>query len=329
MGGNLFKLGRLPQAQYQKIEEELCRYLNRKFGAHYRIPRYYADKPDFGDMDIVVSEAAIKEDWQQTKQELVQELGLTQYKSVGAVFSTVYQDFQVDYFIRKAEYFESTYHFLSFNDIGNLIGRIFKKFNLKYGEQGLIYVFRRADDHYVKDIPVSVYFQKIFTFLQLDYEKWEKGFANKREMFDWVVASPYFSVTPYQKLSATMEKRVRDRPTIKAFIDYLAEQRIDQTYDFLERDAYIPQIAAFFPEANLIAQIEAEKEREAYANAIREKFNGKLVMQLIPKLQGKALGLFIKDFRDQFENHEQAFYEATAQEIQQWIVAFYERWKEK
>ena len=104
MGGNLFKLGRLPKADYIKLEQELCKYLDEKFATHYRIPRYYADKPDFGDMDIVLSTNAIKGDWQQLKQEIIQDLNLTQYKSVGAVFSTVYQNFQVDYFVRKAKY---------------------------------------------------------------------------------------------------------------------------------------------------------------------------------------------------------------------------------
>ena len=55
MGGNLFKLGRIPQAEYKVIEHELRSYLDQKFGNYYRIPRYYADKADFGDLDIVLS----------------------------------------------------------------------------------------------------------------------------------------------------------------------------------------------------------------------------------------------------------------------------------
>lgn len=330
MGGNLFKLGRLPKAEYKSIEQELCRYLDEKFGDNYRIPRYYDDKPDFGDMDIVISTAAITGNWQQLQQELIADLQLEQYKSTGAVFSTVYRNFQVDYFVRKAKYFESTYSFLSFNDIGNLIGRIFKKFNLKYGEHGLFYVFRRADNHYVKDIPISQDFKKIFTFLGLDYEKWQIGFANKIEMFDWVVASPYFSVTPYtiDGQSKTMSKRVQQRPTIQAFLEYIEVNQLSKSYAFLKRDEYIPRIAEYFPEANLIAQLAEEKQREVYVNAIRAKYNGKVIMQLIPALSGKQLGLFMKDFQAQFKDYEATLYALDVAEIQIQLMSFYASWSQ-
>jgi hypothetical protein len=50
-------------------------------------------------------------------------------KNVGHVYSTVVPDphggFQVDYFVRPAELLEPTYHYLSFNDLGNLLGKIY------------------------------------------------------------------------------------------------------------------------------------------------------------------------------------------------------------
>lgn len=329
MGGNLFKLGRLPQAEYKILEQKICQYLDQKLGDNYRIPRYYNDKPDFGDIDIVISTAAIQGDWQQLKTEIIDDLQLTTYKSVGAVFSTVYENFQVDYFIRKEKYFLSTYNFLSFNDIGNLIGRIFRKFNLKYGEKGLMYVFRRADNHYVRDIPISIDFEKIFNFLELDYLKWQVGFANKQELFDWVIDSPYFSVRPYLKdnQSKSIGKRVNVRPTIQAFLAYLEEQKITKVCEFYERDAYLPMINAYFPEANLLAEIAHEKQREAYVNAIREKYNGRLIMEWIPELNGKQLGLFINTFQESLVDYEKTLFESTPESIRTRVLDFYSSWK--
>ena len=117
MGGNLFKLGRLPKVQYLEIEQSLRPYLQKKFGEHYRIPRYYGDKADFGDLDIVLSSAAIKTTWQDLQQEILEDLNITESKSIGGVLSTVYHSFQVDFFIKPATYFLSTYHFLCYNDI--------------------------------------------------------------------------------------------------------------------------------------------------------------------------------------------------------------------
>lgn len=328
MGGNLFKLGRLPRTEYKKIEQELIMYLDQKFGQHYRIPRYYGDKADFGDVDIVVSGQAITGNWEQLKQEIIQDLGLSQYKSTGAVFSTVYRNFQVDYFVRNHQYFTTTYNFLSFNDIGNLIGRIFKRFNLKYGEQGLQYVFRRADNHYQRAIEISKDIEKIFGFLQLDYTQWQKGFANKNEMFDWVVACPYFSVRPYEKMNKKMEQRLKERPTIQAFIAYLEKNNISKVYDFADDyNVYIPMIDQYFPEAVLPKHIAREKEREKYVLVIKAKYNGRIIMELFPKLQGKALGSFMMAFQAQWEDHEKALYTMEAAEIKCRLQVFYGEFK--
>ena len=63
MGGSLYGLGRLPRAEYLALEGRLRAYLDEKLGDHYRIPRYYGSKPDFGDVDVLVSEAAIATTW--------------------------------------------------------------------------------------------------------------------------------------------------------------------------------------------------------------------------------------------------------------------------
>lgn len=325
MGGNLFKLGRLPQADYKKIEDELKVYLDKKFGEYYRIPRYYSDKPDFGDMDIIVSSEAVTGNWAQLKEEIVQDLGLSQYKSHGHIFSTVYRNFQVDYFVRNHKYFDTTFNFLSYNDIGNLIGRIFKRFNLKYGENGLLYVFRRADNHYQKDIEITKDPEKILNFLKLDYAQWQQGFASKAAMFDWVVACPYFSIKPYIEMSKKMEQRAKERPTIQAFLAYLEEHQITKTYDFDEKEAYLPVIDAYFPEANLINQVAAEKKREKYVLAIKSKYNGRLIMELFPDLKGKDLGNFMKGFQEQWEDHEKTLYELEAKEIVRLLKEFYNK----
>ncbi|MCU0446134.1 MAG: hypothetical protein MUE85_14600 [Microscillaceae bacterium] len=325
MGGNLFKLGRLPKTQYLRLESQIRQYLDHKLGQeYYRIPRYYAQKPDFGDMDIIVSLAQIGANWQQTRLEIVQDLGISQYKASGAVFSTVYQRFQVDYFPIAPEYFESTYNYLSFNDLGNLIGKIFRRFNLKYGETGLQYVFRRQDSHYKQEILISTDFAQICAFLGLDYAQWLQGFENLSDMFDWVIASPYFSVKPYQdELAGEMEKRLDRRTTIQKFNQYLLDNQIVKDYSYLEnKDDYLPWIADFFPEAQLLPKIAQEKIREQTTLAIQAKFNGNLLMAWLPQLSGKALGTFIQDFKSQFADFEAFVLATDPDEIKRQVVAF-------
>lgn len=324
MGGNLFKLGRIPKAKYLRIEGELRAYLDHKLGNCYRIPRYYRSKPDFGDVDVIISDATIQSTWQDLRMEFVQDLDIQEYKSAGAVFSTVYQNFQVDFFHREQRYYESTYHYLSFNDIGNILGKIFKRFNLKYGEQGLLYVFRRADGHYQKDLQVSQDFERIFTFLQLDFAHWERGFDTLDEMFHWATASPYFSIQPYQEQDATTAQRVKERTTMRRFVEWLDAQGITQRYNFLEdRDAYLPVINDFFPEAKLMEKITQERTRETVVAQLREKYSGKIVMHLFPDLQGVELGAFMRNFQAQWEDYEVALSELSAAEIQLSLKTFY------
>jgi hypothetical protein len=321
MGGNLFKLGRLPRNDYFKIEREVSQYLDKKLGDFYRIPRYYGDKPDFGDLDIIVSSAA--ENWEQIRLQIIKDLEITQHKSIGHVFSTVYQNFQVDYFVIPAQHFESTYNFFCFNDLGNLLGKICRRFNLKYGEQGLAYVFRRNDENYKKDIILTKDFAKICEFLRVDFRKWEAGFANLEEMFEWAIASPYFSVEPYLKPSKSLENRAKDRRTIQKFIEYLQEKKLNKTFQYLEnRDDYLPWLAENFPEANLPEKIATEKELENRENQIKAKFNGKILMKLLPHLEGKRLGEFIVSFKKSFDDFEQFILENSEEEINRQILDF-------
>lgn len=330
MGGKLFNLGRIPKKQYLEIEKKLCFYLDNHFADYYKIPRFYTNKADFGDVDILISsELMEKMTWSDFKKKVVNDLSIKQHESSKGLFSVVYENFQVDFILQSKDSFESTYSFLCFNDIGNIIGRIFKKFNLKYGENGLLYVFRRQNNHYAKDLIVSTDFEKIYTFLGLDYQKWLSGFENKEEMFDWIISSPYFSVQPYIEMSTRMEKRQKERPTIAYFLDYLEEKKITKSYSFQERDSYLPIINNFFPEANLISCIKEEQEREQFVLLLKEKYNGKLIIQLFPRLKGKTLGKFMKDFQEQFDDYEKILSKITKQEIETELRLFFTKFELK
>lgn len=315
MGGNLFQLGRLPRKDYLIIEKLISNYLNTKIGAHnYLIPRYYNDKIDFGDLDVLINSSKI-EDWKTLKTEIVSDLQVTKHKSVGNIFSTVFHNFQVDFFIKSEPYFFSTYNFMCFNDVGNIIGRMFRQFNLKYGEKGLLYVYRReSQESYSKDIEISKDFEKMITFLELDYQAWLVGFPNKKELFNWVTASPFFSTKPYLDVNKAIQKR-KQRPTIMAFISYLKANSIEKSPEYLSKKDYIPIIDNYFPEAELLDKIKREEEREAFVNSIRAKYNGRIIMDLFPELKGKALGGFMTYFQSQFIDYENTLYNAAAEDI--------------
>lgn len=330
MGGKLFNLGRIPQNQYLEIEHELRVYLDEKFRDGYRIPRYYRQKADFGDMDVLLRLETVDSSSVigNVHQDLLRDLGITRYRSAGNVFSTVFREFQVDYFPCQPKFFETTYNFLCFNDLGNLLGKIFRRMGLKYGMEGLYYVYRWQNGHTKSEIEVSRDTRRMFAFLELDYEAWEQGFETLESMFDWVVACPYFSVYPYVKTSATTDKRIQERFTMRRFLDYLKACRIEKTYVYHEdRELYVPHIAAFFPEANLpehLAQVKADEQRRELISA---KFNGRMVMEWIPGLAGKELGQLMKELKESFPDFEDFVLAASPETIQKEVTAFYESFR--
>lgn len=321
MGGNLFHLPRMPRAGYLEREAAVRAFLDRKLDGAYRIPRYYGDKPDFGDMDVIVP---VRPGWTELRAEIAAGLGASRTVTAGRVFSMDYRGLQTDFFAVPPQFVESTCTFMSFNDLGNLLGRLLRPFGLKYGEEGLAYVFRRAsEERYKIDLPVTQDFARICAFAGLDYPAWTAGFATLASLYEWVVASPYFSVAPYlDRLSGTMAQRSRDRPTIQTFIAFLQERGVSARPRLAEREACLPEIDAAFPEARLLEQIAAQRALEERALIINAKFNGKLVMSLRPELSGKELGEFIVALKRSCGDFETFALDASPGEIRERILAF-------
>lgn len=323
MGGNLFRLGRKPRAEYLEIEAEVRRCLDGLVGDGYRIPRYYASKADFGDLDVVLSRAAVDAlgGFEAFCAAITTPLDIRQSKSTGHVYSTVVRELQVDYFIREPELLDATYHYLSFNDLGNLIGKIYRRMGLKYGEEGLCYVFRRArQESYKRDLPLSRDWPRILGFIGLDVPAWEAGFDTLENMFAWVVASPWFSVAPYEQTSRTTERRAAARPTMARFLAWLEAQQIDKRHVYFEdRERYVPMIAAAFPEAALERTLALERALEAEAERLREKFSGELVAAWTG-LEAKPLGVFLRRFKRDYPDSK--LVAMTADEIRAAVESF-------
>jgi hypothetical protein len=307
VGGNLFKLPRMPRAEYLERERAVRAYLEGA-GFDYRVPRYYGNKPDFGDMDVLLP---TRLDWDVVRQKIAADLGVTETKSVGRVFSMAYRGLQTDLFAVSAEFLDSTYEYLSFNDLGNLLGRICKRFNLKWGEQGLAYVFRRQNtDHYAADLPITTDFRAVCRFLGLDHAVWATGFPTLPDLYAWVIRSPYFSVAPYLDEQKGSLSHRQERPTIAGFVEWLRANGIEQRPELGDKHSYVDQIAEAFPAADLHGQIAAERAKEVRVEQVAARFSGKLVMRLRPELQGPAIGELIV-----------AFKRSVGESFEDWVLA--------
>lgn len=296
MGGNLFKVGRVSREEYFDILKSLKPVLDKHFGDHYRIPVAYRNKKDYGDVDIIV-DAGILVNRPNWKAELNTDLGVTQVHSVRNVHSMLYRNFQTDVFLIGTNKLDMCYNFMSYNILGNLIGRIYHKFNLRYGETGLYYVLRGFNNHISKEILVSRNMQDILTFIGLSYERWVEGFDDVEEIFEYIMTSKYFCSNSYDLKYYNIQKRATERPDFNKFLDYIHERNIVKNYPFEpNKEIYLDKIDDFFG-TDLRSEYEKHEEKKKIWAEVAKKFSGKLVMELT-KLNGKPLGDFIVKYKD-------------------------------
>lgn len=340
MGGNLFKVGRVTKERYDEIVASLKPILDKHFGEHYRIPVVYSSKPDYGDVDIILDATFLRDkNWieplfvdlqlsdcaKSKASEIEERTKVLQHKKVRNIISVLYMNFQVDFFCVGNSRFEMTYHFMSYNILGNLLGRIFHKFNLKYGEDGLKYVFRGFNDRVSKEVYLSRDMSEILAFLGLSYEKWKSGFKNLEEIFEYVINCKYFTSNSYDEKYFNVIKRAVERPDFNTFLDYLKEKKIEKNYAFVkEKEKYIPFIESQFPKSNLIDRYEAHLKAQVVAKEVADKFNGRVVMRVLGITNGIEVGHFIGKFKKHYEpEFENYVREHSQEEIDESIRLFY------
>lgn len=306
MGGNLYKLGRVSKERYFEIYDTIKPTLDTYFGSNYRIPRAYSSKADYGDLDIIINSEFLinKPKWHVEITELLG-VGECEIKRVRNVVSINYMGIQTDFFVVKSSNFESTYNFMCFNILGNLLGRIFHKFGLKYGEDGLQYVFRSYTNHVSKEIVLSKDMSEILKFLKLDYNKWENGFDNLEEIFQYIIECPYFSTKQILDSGSSIEKRALNRPDFNKFIDYLVDNKIDKEFLFFKnKEQYLSFIDENFKSVGLEEKYYKHVAKQKMLQDVSKKFNGKIIMDLIPAISGKELGSLIFKFKDSFGSED-------------------------
>lgn len=291
MGGSLSNK-RLEAQEFEQLTmrlgQRLCKILIPA-GVMWMMVPYYRKKKDFGDVDYVV-----KADAGDIMPLVEQEFNPESMLVNDGIISFTFEGFQVD-LICTSKNFDTSVAYFSYNDIGNLLGRIYHKLGLKFGHEGLLYPLRDDRGSVRKNIVVSTEMIKILGFIGCSYKTWSEGFSTMEQMFRFVASSQYFDRSIYEgELSAINKKRDKKRKTFSYFLNWLEIAQPDNRYAFKSRDArdeYIPSIEAYFGVSieEQRKELEAELAKES---RFKEKFNGDLLMMLTP-LKGLHLGQFV------------------------------------
>jgi hypothetical protein len=265
----------------------------------YDVPRFYHKKETFGDIDIIVS----MESFNQNMNEYIKKtFNPNEIFHNGNAWSFDYKEIQVDFITCAPEDFDSNYHYMAFNDLGNFIGRLAQSIGLKYGQEGLWYNHYSDNKATKTKIIISKDYPKIFKFLDLNYNRWITGFDTLEDIFEYVITSKYFNAPMFQlsELNKINRERNVKRKSYMSFLEYIENKDSHPEYDKgrvkLIKNNIINVIRNEFPEANIdlhLRQIEYDTARK---NLIGIKFNGQIIKDKY-NLNGKDLGESIINFK--------------------------------
>ena len=305
MGGKAFpefKCVRLNKNGFMVVATACLDRLQEKFPRHqFKVVESFRNKDSFGDLDILWCGETIQ------LEEMTKTLKAAAYKPNGPVTSFALHLgegmlFQVDMIYTGCEHMESAASYFAFNDLGNLLGRIFHRAGFKLGHKGLLYVVREEGNqsHALEEIEVTRSWQEALEFAGYDFERWTQGFDELEDVFRFAVSIPLANRTIFRLDETNHQARVRDRKrlTYQTFLRWVNDPANGIPENELIpkdqlRKEWLERAFETFPDFK--ERFDQANDKMLSIREANEKFNGNLVRELTG-LDGKELGEFMRSF---------------------------------
>lgn len=271
---------RLTKEQYDEVISALTITLPYKTAA---IPSYRA-KDSFGDCDLLT--IATDEAFENS---LSKDFALLGKKRNGSVTSYAlkygnFPPFQFDLIKAKEDSYEFNYNYLSYNDLGNLIGRVAAAFGFKFAHDGL-YILAwyshqgeersvarvkengKTNDHaeYRMEKLFISNFDQALEFLGFDSLRFAQGFDTVDDILDFVASSKYFCKDFFLFENRNHDQRKRDvkRPTYLRALEYFDALTETKSRDEVTR-AFRANVATKYPSIVNIKRSMRKQVRREY-----------------------------------------------------------------
>ena len=199
MGGNLLStfnlpLKRIPQEDYELLIQKLSFAVGLKSGNRRVRPLLcFTDKKTHGDLDLLIEQFPGENDWMEFCENLA---GCKPHKN-GHTISFPMWGYQIDFNFAAPEIYESAYNYYAYES-GMLIGVLANNLGCKYGHDGLHLKLPLSElnpewpANEFREILLTRDTKEIFGLFGLDYVRFQQGFVNQIEFFDWFCKSKYF-----------------------------------------------------------------------------------------------------------------------------------------
>lgn len=322
MGGNVFKdylATKDPEYVGRRLETIdyhsalfAVECILKELGLNYSIIDYVREKSSHGDLDIIV------EHTRPVSNVLADLLSkkVIAVKTSSSSLSFLLLTFQVDLIFIESDKLDYAKKYFSWNDLGNLVGRVAKNIGFKHCHDCLKFVQREGDRVYKEHI-LSTDYNSILRILELDVDHFNKGFDTYIEMFEWVSKSPYFIPEKFEFDNLNNRNRVRDkkRKVYNMFLEWCKNQKFEAPIIIEDKDKFVLSV---FPEFQLeydsvLTKIQTDSD-------LKLKFNGTLLKEWT-NLEGKDLGSFISKFKTKYSTQD--LLNSSAENIEQLVKDFY------
>lgn len=295
MGGNALKsLGvetrRMDAPEFHQVSADIIKAFSLAFpGVRVEAIPAYRSKSDFGDLDLMVEKERFNaiggveflEEW-------AARTGFSRGSHRNDTVTSVEwrshpgeeKGLQVDFITSPAEEFNSALAYFSYNDLGNLMGRIAHKMGLVYGHRGLLFTMR-DNTHAFDNIVVSHDMDKSMSFLGYDPVRFRSGFEDLEDIYQFVVSSQYFNRDIYLLENRNHVSRTRDRKrkTYRGFLEWIEPRNDLPAYQYPEEKSHwVPIIEGAFP--SFAGDYAKSLERLASREFVAENFNGRIVSDM-------------------------------------------------
>lgn len=308
-----YNVERLTKEQYNEVLSALTLILPYKTVA---IPSY-REKDSFGDCDLLTT--ATDDAFEKS---LSKDFVLLGKKKNGSVTSYAlkygnFPPFQFDLIKAKEDSFKFNYNYLSYNDLGNLIGRIAAAFGFKFAHDGL-YILAWYDhkgeersvvrvkeetktndhaEHRMEKLFISN-FDEALEFLGFDSLRFAQGFDTVDDILNFVASSKYFCKDFFLFENRNHDQRKRDvkRLTYTRALEYFGTLTDSKSRDEVTK-SFKADVAKKYPSIVNIKRDMRKQVRREYL--FSRRLSSRRVVWLYGRLfdrqlEGVALGNMMK-----------------------------------
>lgn len=270
------------------------------------VPAYRA-KESFGDCDLLTT--ATDEAFEKN---LSKDFALLGKKRNGGVTSYAlkygnFPPFQFDLIKARENSFKFHYNYLSYNDLGNLIGRVAAAFGFKFAHDGLYILawyshkgeersvarvkeYGKTNDcaeHRMEKLFISN-FDQALEFLGFDSLRFAQGFDTVYDILNFVTSSKYFCKNFFLFENRNHDQRKRDvkRPTYTRALEYFDTLVEAKSRDEVTR-AFKADVAKKYPSIVNIKRDMCKEVKRKYI--LSRRLSSRRVVWLYKRLFNKQL----------------------------------------